>query len=304
MDQQQSLIVLFIVNPISGGKEKTDHEDAINAYFKNLPHSIHFFKLTNGDDTEEIKKLIAQIKPHKVVAVGGDGTVTMVAKITQGTPLEMCILPAGSANGMARELNIPLVIEDALDIILHGQVKSADLIKINNEICLHLSDIGLNARLIKYFEEGNIRGKLGYAKVALKALYRKQSMQVIIHTKDREIKRDAIMVAMANATKYGTGAVINPEGNLYDGLFEVIVIRKIAVSELFKMWFRPQPFDPQNIEVICAKSVDLETKHPVHFQVDGEFLGKVNHVHAQILPAALKLVVPADEAIKTGKEST
>jgi diacylglycerol kinase family enzyme len=157
---------------------------------------------------------------------------------------------------------------------------------------MHLSDIGLNARLIKYFEEGNTRGKLGYAKVALKVLFRKQNIRVIIQAKDKTIKRDAFMVVLANASKYGTGAVINPDGNLYDGFFEVVIIRQLGIGTLLKTWLRPRSLDPKKIEVIKAQTVQIETHRKVHFQVDGEYLGKVRSVNAEILPGQLNILLP------------
>jgi YegS/Rv2252/BmrU family lipid kinase len=292
MIAESSLKFLFVVNPISGGKQKDDHQEAIKKYFESLPHTIAFFLLDGKNDAQRLQQMLEQDKPHKVVAVGGDGTVSLVAKQILRTEMQLGILPAGSANGMARELDIPINPTDALNIVVGDNVKKADAIIINDQVCLHLSDIGLNARLIKYFEEGNKRGKLGYAKVALKVLWKKQNMRTIIQTKDSEIKRDAFMVVLANASKYGTGAVINPHGDLYDGLFEVVIIRRLAISEIFKMWFRPQIFDPKKIEIVQAKAVNIETQHAVHFQVDGEYLGKVKHIEATILPGQLNILVP------------
>jgi YegS/Rv2252/BmrU family lipid kinase len=284
--------LLFVINPISGGVQKKDHEDAINKYFENLPHKIKFFFLKGKNDTKELQNCIESVKPDKVVAVGGDGTVSMVAKKVLNTDMQLGIVPAGSANGMARELNISVNITEALHTVEKGIVRKADAIYINNKICLHLSDIGLNARLIKYFEEGNMRGKWGYAKVALKVLLNKQHMRVIIYTKDKEIKRDAFMVVLANASKYGTGAIINPKGDLYDGLFEVVIIRQLGLLTLLKVWFKPRNLDPKKIELIQAKSVHIETHRKVHFQVDGEYIGKVNTVNAEILPGQLNILVP------------
>jgi len=284
--------LLFVINPLSGGKQKNDHVAAIKKYFEKLPHKVNFFLLNDKNDAKELEKCIEQVKPDKVVAVGGDGTVSMVAKKILGTDMQLGILPAGSANGMARELRISLNIEEALNTVEKGIVKKADAINVNDEICLHLSDIGLNARLIKYFEEGNRRGIWGYAKVALKVLLRKQNIRVIIDSKEIAIKRDALMVVLANASKYGTGAVINPGGDLYDGVFEVVIIRKLALSTLLKAWFNPRSFDPKKIEVIPATSVHIETHRKVHFQVDGEYMGKVKKVDAKILPAQLNIILP------------
>lgn len=284
--------LLFVINPVSGGKQKNDHEAAIQEYFQKLPHKIEFFLLNGKNDAEQLDECIMQVKPQKVVAVGGDGTVGMVAKKILGTDMQLGIIPAGSANGMARELNISQNIDEALITVEKGIVRKADAICINNEICIHLSDIGINARLIKYFEEGNRRGILGYAKVALKALVKKQNIRVIIQAKEKEIKRDAFMVVLANASKYGTGAVINPKGDLYDGLFEVVIIRQLGIATLLKAWFKPESFDPKKIEVIQAKSVHIETHRRVHFQVDGEYKGKVHMVDAEILPGQLNIVLP------------
>jgi diacylglycerol kinase family enzyme len=226
------------------------------------------------------------------VAVGGDGTVTMVAKEILRKDCALGILPAGSANGMARELNIPPTINEALQVIENGTIRNADVIDVNGHISLHLSDIGLNAQLIKHFEEGKIRGKLGYATKVIKTLWAKSVMSIRINTGEKEVDMKALMVVLANAKMYGTGAVINPEGDLYDGKFEVVIMKRLAISELVKMWFKPQPFNPKKIRVFPATSVNIETTSKVHFQVDGEYLGKVKSVNANIIAGKLKIIIP------------
>jgi diacylglycerol kinase (ATP) len=294
MTQTAITTILFVVNPISGGRDKKSYQDAIEKYFAPLPHKIDLFILNDKNNAQCLEQRIKKLKPQIVVAVGGDGTVRMVAKQILNTDIILGIVPAGSANGMAKELNISENIEEALKIIENGRVKKADAISINNQLCLHLGDIGLNARLVKYFEEGNMRGKLGYAKVALKVLFNTRNIRVIIKTKEGEIKRDAFMVVLANASKYGTGAVINPAGDLYDGLFEVVIIKHIGIGTLLKRWITPKTLDPEKIEVIRAEAVKIYTNRKVHFQVDGEYIGKVKEVSAKILPGQLNILVPEE----------
>lgn len=292
MPDNDSLKILFVINPGSG-EGRVDWELLIREYFENTDLNIEIFRLTGKNDHEAIRQSIENSRPSKVVAVGGDGTVSLVAKLVLGSAVALGILPGGSANGMATELGIPDSAKEALDIVVKGSIKNADVIKINQkEICLHLSDIGLNAKLIKHFEEGKIRGKLGYAKVVFKTLWKRSSMNVHIKVGDVEVNHRAEMVVLANASKYGTGARINPEGNIFDGHFEVVIMRKLAFSELFKMWFKFRPFDPSKIKVFPATSVTIHTTRKVHFQVDGEYLGKVNHVDAEITAGKLKLIVP------------
>jgi diacylglycerol kinase (ATP) len=284
--------ILFVINPISGGRTKNDWESAIKEYFKPLESSIEFFVLTGSDDSESIRHWLEKIKPAKVVAVGGDGTISLVAREIIGKDVALGIIPAGSANGMARELGIPLMPNEALEIVANGTVRNADVIEVNKHICMHLSDIGLNAQLIKHFEEGKIRGKLGYATKVIKTLWTKSTMSLKVNIRGKEVNMKALMVVLANATKYGTGAVINPQGDLYDGQFEVVIMKKLALTELLKMWFKPQPFNPAKIKVYPATSVNIQTTRKVHFQVDGEYLGKVHDIEAKIIAGQLKLIVP------------
>jgi len=293
MSPGDSTTFLFAINPVSGGKMKTDWEELIRKFYNDTPVRPEFFILTGNNDGESLKHWIEKISPAKVIAVGGDGTVSLVARALLGTGIPLGILPAGSANGMAVDLGLPLTINEALQTITADTSRNADSSRINQQYyCLHLSDIGLNALLIKHFEEGNIRGKIGYATKVIKTLWHKAPMNLRIRTRDREVRVEALMVVLANATKYGTGAVINPEGNPYDGTFEVVIVKRLAISELFKMWFRPQPFNPAKIRLFPATSVIINSRKKVHFQVDGEYLGKVKRVEAEILPGQLKLIVP------------
>lgn len=292
---QEGLKFLFVINPVSGGRKKQNFESAIHEYFKPLPCQVEFFLMDGKNDAASLAHWVNTWEPHRVIAVGGDGTVSLVARQLMGTEIPMGILPAGSANGMAKELEITTTIKTALDTVVNGDIKRADVIRINNEyFCLHLSDIGLNAQIIKCFEDKNIRGFIGYGRALLRTLWNKERIHVIIETKNREIRREALMVVIANATKYGTGAVINPGGNLYDGLFEVVVVKKLAIAELLKMIFKTRRFNPKNVEVFHTRHVRMETKHRVHFQVDGEYLGKITNLEARIEAARLNLILPKE----------
>ncbi|MCF6406938.1 diacylglycerol kinase family lipid kinase [Chitinophaga filiformis] len=297
MAQQTSmqLRLLFVINPVSGGKKKADPETFIKNYFRERQEEVHFFTLDRPQ--QPLRDVIKKIKPGCVIAVGGDGTVKMVAEQLLYTGIPMGILPAGSANGMATELYIPANWEQVLSLITREQpstVMDIDLIQINGkEICIHLSDVGLNALLVKHFEQRGIRGKLGYALSAFKTLLKNRRLEVKIENRKMHIVRHAHMIVLANARMYGTGASINPDGSLTDGLFEVVILRKLSIAELLKMLFRHRPFDPAKTEILQADQVTISTRKRAHFQIDGEYLGKTKLVRANILPQALKVIVPA-----------
>lgn len=285
--------LLFIVNNRSG-TNKTDWRATIEQYFQNSVHTAAIYELSESCSVEEIKQKIHASGVERIIAVGGDGTVKLVAGIVAGTPLPMGIVPAGSANGMAKELGIPIDINAALEVAAEGLITKIDTIRVNGELCIHLSDIGFNAFVVKTFESMNRRGMWSYVKAAWWVLWRNRKMQVMIETDNDYVSREAQMIVLANASRYGTGAVINPTGKLNDGLFEIIVIRKISAGEIFKMFLSHRPYDPVKTELFKTRSVSVQSRHKTHFQVDGEYLGKINSLEASIEPHALSIIVPVE----------
>ena len=284
--------LLFIVNPGSGNQQ-INYSEAIALYFKGQSQEIQIFELPKNCSQEKIKQTIDQSRADRVIAVGGDGTLKLVAECLQGANTPIGIIPAGSANGMAKELGIPLELDAALQVAANGQPKKIHAIKVNGELCIHLADIGFNAYIIKRFDSLPSRGMLGYAKAAWQALWSHHKMEIALEIKGKQIKTQAAMVVIANATSYGTGVKINPEGDLSDDLFEVILVKKYTVLEILKVRFTELLFNPEKIELFHTKDLCIKTKHKVHFQVDGEYLGKVNRVEAIILPAAITIICPS-----------
>lgn len=287
--------ILFILNTRSGN-HSIDWEKEIKTYFESLNVSIEIYKLEEDCDKKEISEKITSFNPDKVVAVGGDGTISLVAECLLSKNIPLCILPAGSANGMAREFGIGEKPAEALPVIVEGVVKKIHALKVNGKLCLHLSDIGFNAQMIEKFQNEDNRGIWGYFSASLKVaryIFKKNPMQISLTVDDLKVSRKAGMVVIANATKYGSGAIINPTGNLEDEWFEVIVLKKFSILEIFKMLISHTSFNQQKTEIFKAKSLKMRLSKNMHFQVDGEYLGKVNEIEAKIIPAALQVVVPA-----------
>lgn len=285
--------LLFIVNNRSGSNN-TDWHGAIQQYFSGSLHTAEIYELPESCTAAQIKQKIHASEAQRIVAVGGDGTVKLVAECLAGTPLPLGIVPAGSANGMAKELNIPIELTAALQVATEGLITKIDAIRVNGELCIHLSDIGFNAFVIKTFESMGKRGMWSYVKAAWRVLWRNRRMQVKIETDNSFVHRDAQMIVLANASRYGTGAVINPDGKLNDGFFEIVVIRKISPGEIFKMMVSHKPYDPGKTELFKTRSVTVESRHRTHFQVDGEYLGRIQSLEAHIEPHALSIIVPVE----------
>ncbi|MET1055681.1 MAG: YegS/Rv2252/BmrU family lipid kinase [Pedobacter sp.] len=288
--EEKRMRLLFIVNPGSGSDDM-DFKSVIDSFFSDAVHTAEIYELQKDCNLDQIKAAIQQAKPDRVIAVGGDGTLKLVAECLQGTKTPIGIIPAGSANGMAKELGIPADINEALDLTVTGEPKEIHAVSVNGELCIHLSDIGFNAYIVKKFDDLAERGMLGYAKATWKALWSHHKMEVEINLGEETITSEAAMVVIANATMYGTGVKINPEGKLDDDVFEVILVKKYSFSEILKIRFTNLPFNPEKIELFHTKKLSIKARHKAHFQVDGEYMGKVNQINAELLPAAISVIV-------------
>jgi diacylglycerol kinase (ATP) len=219
--------ILYALNVKSGSSENADVEKNISGIMMKSDHLFDIFHLNGEDLSIRLKERIDRWKPDIVVAAGGDGTINLVASLLSGTQSKLGIIPLGSANGLASELGIPNRLEDAVQLILAGKTRPLDLIQINDgHISLHLSDVGINARIIKEFEKEGKRGIMAYFKHFIKELLKPQPSFVCTTVADgTKYTQRAYMTLIANCNRYGSGAVINPSGKWDDGLFEVIVIR-------------------------------------------------------------------------------
>lgn len=291
MEENASYIkLLFIINPGSGSGE-INFRQIITTYFNDDRSRFELHELSPDCTIEKLKDTIAASNADRVIAVGGDGTLKMVAECLLETETPMGIIPAGSANGMAKELGIPLDIQQALDVAVNGSPKKIHAVVVNGELCIHLADIGFNAYIVKKFDDLPQRGMLGYAKAAWKALWNHHKMEVEFKIKGEVIRSEAAMVVIANATMYGTGVKINPVGQLDDDLFEVILVKKYSVMEILKIRFTNLPFNPKNIETFQTSGLKIKTRHKAHFQVDGEYIGRVTSVNARIITPAINMIV-------------
>ena len=298
---------LFVVNPISGDKDKASFIKFLKDEIDVENQSYQVFTTTGKDDEFKLKKLYQKLKPETIVAIGGDGTLHLVAKIAKNSSTKIGLIPFGSANGMARELNIPKIPDRTLSlitterltecwrIIKNGKVREIDLLQINKKyFSIHLSDIGLNAKIVKRFEKEKTRGYLAYARLFFKEFKQKKRISYQVITNGKRYLGKGYMIVVANATKYGTGAVINPIGKITDGVFEICIVKQIKIITLLRSLlsvFNSKLRKREDlIKIISCKKATIELKQAETLQVDGEVIGDVKKIEIKIIPKALKML--------------
>ncbi|WP_159518215.1 diacylglycerol/lipid kinase family protein [Sunxiuqinia indica] len=300
METSQNQKILFAINPISGDIDKNYLKEKIQAVFEDKHSEYEIFYTTGENDVEKITTVLAKYSPDRVVSVGGDGTFRLVGEVMLNKDIPIAILPLGSANGMATELGIPKNIDQALKVVTSTKKKSIDALRINDQhISFHLSDIGLNAQIIKRFENDDTRGFIGYAKHFFKELFTSKPNKYLMHIDGEKIIRKAHMIVLANASKYGTGAVINPKGIIDDGKFEIILIRPYSAWHLFHMiipFFSRTIHELDYVDSYSCKKASIRNYKKKELQIDGELIGRIEEISVEIIPHALQILVPDQEA--------
>ncbi|MEQ8924978.1 MAG: diacylglycerol kinase family protein [Fulvivirga sp.] len=284
--------ILFVINPIAGDTDKANLKNDIIEILDSF--DISFYETTGDDDENNLNNEIKKVVPEIAVACGGDGTVNLVVKCILGKDIQLGIIPLGSANGLATELEIPEDIEASLKLFKEPKARQVDVLKVNDEhLCIHLSDIGLNAQLIRRFESDDSRGMTSYFKHFFQTLFTKKAIHYSFDFENDFFQYKAEMVVFANAKKYGTGAIVNPIGELGDKKFEVCIFKPYPWYAFFRLTFlffvgrlNYSPF----VKIVSTQKIIVKGEQPEHLQIDGEPIGKFKEVKVEILPDQILVI--------------
>ncbi len=285
--------VLLIVNPISGDvpKEKIIKEVEENTIHKGA--GFHLYTTNGENDIENIQSFIKESGIDRVLVAGGDGTINLVAEAIKSYNFPLGIIPAGSANGLSTNLNLPKKLNHQIEIALGENFINMDILCLNDIICLHMSDLGINAELIRNYESSPIRGKFGYLIQSVPTLLQSEyPFHFEIKTDSEQREAEAVLLGIVNGNKYGTGANVNPKGKLDDGKFEILVFRRLNVIDILNTLREEAEPDPEFMEILQTTSATIHCKKPVAFQIDGEYIGEKEKIKIKILEEKIKIAVP------------
>lgn len=288
--------ILFIINPVSGNKSSDEVILHIHKRAIELGFDFKFVYTTGAHDDELIQTQIRQYNPNRIIAGGGDGTLQMVARNMVRTKIPFGILPLGSANGFATALGLGADPIEAVDIMINStKTEPLDLLKFNDEhLCIHLGDIGINARIVQEYGNSEERGMMAYAKHLVKSMKEAPLLNYTIKTPGKTYEKEGYMLAFANANKYGTGIHIS-KGSVSDGKFEICNVERIALEDAVKASLTIlNVFVDANMfaDVVSCEWAQVQISEKAPFQIDGEYMGMTDRLSIQVLAGAVPLIVP------------
>jgi diacylglycerol kinase (ATP) len=252
-----------------------------------------------GHATELAREAVAA-GADVVLAVGGDGTVNEVARGLVDTRAALGIVPAGSGNGLARALRIPLRPGAALCALESSARRRMDVGTVNGRLFLNVAGTGFDAAVGQAFHErgrrGGRRGLLGYLRLSLLQLRSYRASPLVIEAGGERLELTAFVATFANGPQYGSGAVVNPGGKLDDGKLEVVVFEDGSLWRILAA--APRLFlggleRAAGYRRLAGPSATVAAPARVAVHCDGDPAEAALRLEVRLLPRALEILVPA-----------
>ena len=216
--------IMLIINPISGTGSKKGVPEMVEERLARAGYHMDL-RVTGGQgDATEFAAEAAKAGYTGVLACGGDGTINETARALCGSDTALGILPAGSGNGLARHLGIPVDIELALQIVEQQNIVRSDYGTVNGVPFFCTFGMGFDAAVSHRFARQSHRGLLSYVRSAVSEYVQFRPQTYTISANGKILTEKAFLVAVCNASQWGNNAYIAPEASITDGLLDITVV--------------------------------------------------------------------------------
>ncbi|WP_244950683.1 diacylglycerol/lipid kinase family protein [Pedobacter suwonensis] len=287
--------ILFIINPISGGRGKRRIPDFIDKYLNKEKFSPNFVFSEYVGHASELADEAATKNFDVIVAAGGDGTINEVATKVLKHQKILGILPLGSGNGLARFLNISKNLRYALSIINDFKIDKIDTAEFNKKCFFNLAGMGFDAHLSAVFSKDKKRGLSGYVKLGFKEVFNYKPQLYQLDIDGKTYSRKAFAISIANSSQYGNDVYIAPNASVKDGLLDVCIIKPFPIIKLPLLGYvmlNGKAETSDMIEIIKGKNIKIIREMSGAVHVDGEPLQMGAEIEAMVNPLSLKVIVP------------
>lgn len=287
--------ILFIINPISGGKDKHKIPELIDANIDRNRYSPNFSFTEYVGHASEIAEEAANKNFDVIVAVGGDGTINEVAAKVMQYEKILGIIPFGSGNGLARFMHIPLKPLNAIKIINQGHTRMIDTGRFNEKPFFNMAGMGFDAHISSVFAGNKSRGLSGYLKLGFKEMVSYQPQTYELWIDGHEYVRKAIVLSIANSSQYGNNAHIAAGASITDGLLDVCVIPEFPMYKLPVLAYEmlnAKTNQSDMVEIIRGREIRIIRSQDDAIHIDGEpfFMGR--EIAINVVPLSLNVISP------------
>ncbi len=282
-------MIAIVANP-NALRFNSNHLRLIKQKLESLGYKTDVFFTQKANDGENIVEAIKG-RYEIIAAYGGDGIVNEIINGDIGDSA-LAVLPAGTTNVLAIELFGKASLDDAIDAIINGKIKKANIAKVNSRRFILMAGVGFDAESCFCVNEKvkKLLGKVGYIIAGVKAyLSSSDCFTIEIEGKNYE----ALWAIVSNAKKYAGNFDISKKTSIFDPFLDVFlcpcVNRTLALPYCSGVLFGGLHGFAPLVKHITT-NVDIKISGTPHIQIDGDYFDKTNAVIK--LDGQINIIVP------------
>jgi diacylglycerol kinase family enzyme len=290
--------IAVILNPVSGSGT-TATADGITKLFAARGVAVTITRLGDGASVPDVVHQAIKAGAPTVVAAGGDGTVSAVAAALIGSDVPLGVLPLGTLNHFAKDLGLPLELEEAIEIVQDRNVRVVDAGEVNGRIFLNNSSIGVYPRLVELrdrYRESGITKWIAAAWASLAVLRLRPFMGVRIESPEGVLLRRTPFVLVGNNEYHMSGLHATSRESLTGGKLAVYVMKAQGRrSLLWLAWqvLRRGVSETPELDFLWIAEATVETRRRnLQVALDGEVVTLQSPLRYKILPGVLRVLAP------------
>ncbi len=280
--------VAFIINPFSA---KKNYQPFLNELKKKVGNPLYYISESIYGTEEFIHQHFSDTDIF--VAIGGDGTISTVAKNLINTDKILAIFPAGSGNGFSNETQFSKNLDELLEKLKQKKSRKIDTFTVNGRLSINVSGTGFDGKVVKEFEKTN-RGFKNYIRISLKTFFNYKPIKLkFLDEKYFAYNGKYLMVNIANTRQFGNNAYIAPMASKSDGLVDMVLVKKfpLTYSPLFAFrMFTKKLKEDDYITYLPVSEIDFKVSTK-NWHLDGEFNKIKSPIHIKVQPSSLTILI-------------
>ncbi|MBP6610033.1 MAG: diacylglycerol kinase family lipid kinase [Paludibacter sp.] len=286
--------IAFIINPFSGTNNKNQLPELI---VKELDNTVFDSRIIFTDYKGHGKKLATEFVAagyDYVIAVGGDGTVNEIASGLIDTHVGLGIIPAGSGNGLARHLSIPMNTKSAIQQLNHSELIKMDYGRVNGQPFFCTCGTGFDAYVSTEFAKSQNRGVMTYIEKMITGYFNYKSQHYHLVGSGIDLKDTAFVITFANASQWGNNAYIAPQASVQDGMMDISIMSNFpifAIPTLALQLFIKTIDKDLFVSTLRTNEITLFRDEDGPFHYDGEPYQEGKKVHIKMVKDGLNVLV-------------
>jgi len=301
-----------VLNPVAGNSDPSLIRNAVERRLGGRGWTYKVYETTGRERIAEIVRAALKRGFEVVIAAGGDGTVSGVAGGLVHTGIPLGIIPAGTGNALARDLGIPLDLEEALNLLVgehETRTIGIDAMQVGDRFFILNLGVGISALAVRgtgHTEKRRL-GRIAYVWAGLLEFLGFQPQRFTIAVDDRSCRFRASEVMVLNSGGLGNPYVRwGPQVRPDDGQLDVYVVRARTAPDYLRLGWNmllgQQKNDPSLQSLRAERSVTIRANRRLPVQGDGDLMGQTP-VQVKVVPGAVRVIAPlAIEHRRPGSE--